>query len=94
MSRQRELARGEVGEAHGNPRSGEPRSAIKDTAHPRWNELMEEVPSVPTSLETVAPRYLCTDGRRMVPDTCPSQPKFLVERSPLLRASASGMSRG
>ena len=43
MSRQRELARVEVGEAHGNPCSGEPRSAIEDTAHPRWNELMEEV---------------------------------------------------
>jgi hypothetical protein len=43
MSRQRELARGEVGESHGNPRSGEPTSAIKDKAHPRWNELMEEV---------------------------------------------------
>jgi hypothetical protein len=50
-------------------------------------------PSVPTSPETVAPRYLCTDGRRMVLKTCPSHPKFLVERSPLRRASASSMSR-
>jgi hypothetical protein len=50
-------------------------------------------PSVPTSPETVAPRYLCTDGRRMVLKTCPSHPKFLVERSPLPRASASSMSR-
>jgi RNA-directed DNA polymerase len=43
MSRQRELARDEVGEAHESPRSGEPTSVIKDTAHPRWKELMEEV---------------------------------------------------
>ena len=43
MSRQRELARGEVGEAYETPRSGEPTSVIKDTAHPPWKELMEEV---------------------------------------------------
>jgi hypothetical protein len=49
-------------------------------------------PSVPMSLETVPPRYLCTDGRRMVPQTCPSQPKFLVERSSLPRTSASSVS--
>jgi hypothetical protein len=46
-------------------------------------------PSVPTSLETVVPRYLSTDGRRMVLKTCPSQPKFQVERPPPPRATAS-----
>jgi hypothetical protein len=49
-------------------------------------------PSVPTSPETVPSRYPYTDGRRMVPQTCPSQPKFLVERSSLPRTSASSMS--
>jgi hypothetical protein len=43
----------------------------------------EALPSVPTSLETVAPRYLCTDGRRMVPDACPSHPEIQIELSPL-----------
>jgi hypothetical protein len=49
-------------------------------------------PYVPTSLETVAPRYLCTDGRRMVPDTCPSHPQFQVAKPPPPRASARAVS--
>ena len=49
-------------------------------------------PSVPTSLETVPPRYLSSDGRRMVPQTCPSHPKFQVEKAPPQGASASNMS--
>jgi RNA-directed DNA polymerase len=43
MSRKRELAQEKVGEAHDGLRSGEPTAAIKDTEHPRWRELMEEV---------------------------------------------------
>ena len=49
-------------------------------------------PSVPTSLETVPPRYLSSDGRRMVPQACPSHPKFQVEKAPPPGASASNMS--
>jgi hypothetical protein len=43
-------------------------------------------PSVPTSPETVPPRYLCTKWRRMVPSPCPSHPQFLTERSLRRRA--------
>jgi uncharacterized LabA/DUF88 family protein len=58
-----------------------------DTAY-----VLSADPSVPTSLETVPPRYLCTEWRRMVPGPCPSRIQFLVERSPLRRASARGVS--
>lgn len=43
MPRQRGLARGATGEAGGETRSGEPSRAADEPAHPRWNELMEEV---------------------------------------------------
>jgi hypothetical protein len=68
-------------------------TAVKRAGLEAFKAPTRFAPSVPTSLETVAPRYLCTDGRRMVPQACPSHPKFLVERPPLPMASASGMSR-
>ena len=37
--------------------------AVEQHYQYRWDELN---PSVPTSRETASPRYLCTDGRRMV----------------------------
>jgi serine/threonine protein kinase len=50
--------------------------AVARLSHPNVVAIHRVSPSVPTSLETVPPRYLCTDGRRMVPETCPSHPKF------------------
>ena len=50
-------------------------------------------PYVPTSPETVAPRYLCTDGRRMDLQACRSHPMFLVEKTSPPRAGASGLRR-
>ena len=49
-------------------------------------------PSVPTSPETVPPRYLSSDGRRMVPQACRSHPKFQVEKAPPQGARASSVS--
>jgi hypothetical protein len=83
-----------------------PRAPLSDLCHGRALEQLagqrvardrlqrrrRRDPSVPMSLETVAPRYLCTDGRRMVPQACRSQPQFLVERPPPPRASASRVS--
>ena len=50
-------------------------------------------PYVPTSLETVAPRYLCSDGRRMDLQACRSHPMFLVEKTSPPRAGANGLRR-
>jgi hypothetical protein len=54
-------------------------------------EIAEWPPSVPTSLETVPPRYLSSDGRRMVPQACPSHPKFQVEKAPPPGANGSSV---
>jgi RNA-directed DNA polymerase len=43
MPRQRGLSQSAMGEAHQAPRSGEPERAIGEPAHPRWQNLMEEV---------------------------------------------------
>ena len=43
MSLGNELARGEVGEAHGNPRATNETVGDQGRGTPRWNELMEEV---------------------------------------------------
>jgi len=48
-------------------------------------------PSVPMLLETVAPRYLCTEWRRMAPSSCPNHPKFPRAAPSLPRASPSGV---
>ena len=55
--------------------------------------LMMLGPYVPTSLETVAPRYLCSDGRRMDLQACRSHPMFLVEKTSPPRAGANGLRR-
>jgi RHS repeat-associated protein len=50
-------------------------------------------PSVPMSAETVPPRYLCTEWRRMVPSSCLRPPQCQRAVSSLPRASTGGMSR-
>jgi hypothetical protein len=67
------------------PRSDAGRHGSEDGAEVRsW-------PSVPTSRETALSGYLCTDGRRMVPRTCPSLPRFSILQLLPRRAIASSV---
>jgi hypothetical protein len=68
-----------------------PDASVPDTGSKcvgRW-QRSRTGPSVPTSRETAPSGYLCTDGRRMVPRTCPSLSRFSIPNVLPRRAIAS-----